>query len=35
MSMERPDPPLKLCWVTMKMEASYTLLVRLSQGSKR
>jgi len=22
-----PDPPLKLYWVTMKMEASYTLLV--------
>ena len=27
MSMERPDPPLKLYWVTMKMEASYTLLI--------
>jgi len=27
MSMEQPDPPLKLYWVTMKMEASYTLLI--------
>jgi hypothetical protein len=27
MSMERPDPPLKLYWVTMKLEASYTLLI--------
>ena len=27
MSMERPDPPLKLYWVTMKMEASYSILV--------
>lgn len=25
MSAQRPDPPLKLYWVTMKMEASYTL----------
>ena len=27
MSTERPDPPLRLYWVTMKMEASYTLLI--------
>lgn len=27
MPMERLDPPLKLYWVTMKMEATYTLLV--------
>ena len=27
MSMEQPDPPLKLYWVTMKMEANYTLLI--------
>jgi len=25
--VHRPDPPLKLYWVTMKMEASYTLLI--------
>jgi hypothetical protein len=27
MSMERPDPPLRLYWVTMKMEANYTVLI--------
>jgi len=27
MPTERPDPPLKLYWVTMKMEANYTLLI--------
>jgi hypothetical protein len=27
MSMERPDPPLKLYMVTMKMEATYSLAI--------
>ena len=27
MSMERPDPPLKLYMVTMKMESTYTLAI--------
>ncbi len=27
MSMERPDPPLKLYMVTMRMEATYTLAI--------
>lgn len=27
MSMGQSDPPLKLYWVTMKMEASYTLAI--------
>ena len=27
MSMGRPNPPMKLYWVTIKMEAAYSLLV--------
>ena len=27
MSMERPDPPLRLYMVTMRMEATYTLAI--------